>query len=205
MKDIDREISKIYNYSYADNFDIEDNEQRRIYLNGEIDESVVDTAVYHILRYNRLDKDIPVEERIPIKVYINSPGGSVSDGYALIDAIHLSKTPICTINLALAASMGFLIFIAGHKRYCMPHSEFLMHDGSTMGFDSTAKMRDRMEFETVELEKETRKYIMSRTNIDENLYNEKYRCEWYFLPTKAKEIGATDYIVGEDCDIDEII
>ena len=93
MKDIDREISKVYNYNYADKFDIEDNEQRRIYLNCEIDESIVDSAVYHILRYNRLDKDIPIEDRIPIKIYINSPGGSVADGYALIDAIRLSKTP----------------------------------------------------------------------------------------------------------------
>lgn len=75
MKDIDREISKVYNYNYADKFDIEDNEQRRIYLNCEIDENIVDSAVYHILRYNRLDKDIPIEDRIPIKIYINSPGG----------------------------------------------------------------------------------------------------------------------------------
>lgn len=123
----------------------------------------------------------------------------------MIDAIRLSKTPVYTVNLALAASMGFLIFIAGHKRYSMPHAEFLMHDGSTMGYDSTAKMRDRMEFETVELEQETRRYIMSRTKIDEALYNEKYRVEWYFLPEKAKEIGATDYILGQDCELDEII
>ena len=191
MKDIDREISKVYNYNYADKFDIEDNEQRRIYLNCEIDESIVDSAVYHILRYNRLDKDIPIEDRIPIKIYINSPGGSVSDGYALIDAIRLSKTPVYTINLALAASMGFLIFIAGHKRYCMPHAEFLMHDGSTMGFDSTAKMRDRMEFETVELEKETRKYIMSRTNIDENLYIFPFRLHWDDGSNKAHPLPAT--------------
>ena len=200
-----REISEQYNYDYSDRFSIEDNVGRRIYLNCDIDESVIDDAVYHILRYNRMDKGIPSEERKPIILYINSPGGCVTDGYSLIDAIRLSKTPVYTVNLALAASMGFLIFIAGHKRYALPHSEFLMHDGSTMGFDSTAKMRDRMEFETVELEKETRQYILSRTKIDETLYNEKYRCEWYFLPHKAKEIGAVDYVVGEDCELDEII
>lgn len=132
-------------------------------------------------------------------------GGCVTDGYSLIDAIRLSKTPVYTVNLALAASMGFLIFIAGHKRFAMPHAEFLMHDGSTMGYDSTAKMRDRMEFETVELEKETRQYILSRTKIDEKLYEEKYRVEWYFLPKTAKDIGAVDYIIGQDCELDEII
>ena len=194
-----------YSFEYLDKFTIEDNDGRRLYLNYEINEEIIDTIVYHILRYNRLDKDIPQNERKPIILYINSPGGNVVEGYGLIDAIRLSKTPIYTVNLALAASTGFLIFIAGHKRYAMPHSEFLMHDGSTMGYDSTAKMRDRMEFETVELAKETKDYISSRTKIDEDLYNEKYRCEWYFLPKKAKEIGAVDYIVGEDCELDEII
>lgn len=202
---MNKEISYVYNYCYEDKFEMEDVEDRRITINSTIDEFIIDTAVNHILRYNRLDKDIPVNERKPIRIYINSPGGSVTDGYALIDAIRLSKTPVYTINLALAASMGFLIFIAGHKRYSMPHAEFLMHDGSTMGFDSTAKMRDRMEFETIELENETKEYIMNCTNIDEKLYNEKYRCEWYFLPKRAKEIGATDYIIGEDVDLDEVL
>ena len=205
MSEKNKEIYEQYSYDYLDKFSIEDNEGRRIYLNCDIDENVVEDAVYHILRYNRLDKDIPVDKRKPIILYINSPGGRVSDGYSLIDTSQLSKTPVYTVNLALAASMAFLIFIAGHKRYSLPHSEFLMHDGSTMGFDSTAKMRDRMEFETIELEKETRKYILSRTQIDEELYNQKYRCEWYFLSHKAKEIGAVDYIIGEDCELDEII
>lgn len=69
------DIKKVYNLCYEDKFDIEDNEGRRIYLNCEVDEGVVDGAVYHILRYNRLDKDIPVEDRKPIIIYINSPGG----------------------------------------------------------------------------------------------------------------------------------
>lgn len=101
--------------------------------------------------------------------------------------------------------MGFLIFIAGHKRYSMPHAEFLMHDGSTAGWDSTAKMRDRMEFETVQLEQMNKEFIMSRINIDDAKYNEKYRVEWYFLPDEAKEIGAVDYIVGKDCLIEDIL
>lgn len=198
-------ISEQFCYGYSDKFDFEEIDERHLYLNSEIDSGVIDNVVYHILRYNRIDKDKPVGERKPIVLYINSPGECVSDGYSLIDAIRLSKTPVYTVNLALAASMGFLVFIAGHKRYAFPHSEFLLHDGSTMGYDSTAKMRDRMEFETIELEKETRQYILGRTKIDNELYDDKYRCEWYFLPHKAKEIGAVDFIIGEDCDLDDII
>ena len=80
-----------------------------------------------------------------------------------------------------------------------------LHDGSTAGWDSTAKMKDRMDFELGELEQMTREYILSRTQITEDMYKEKYRVEWYFLPKLAKEIGVADYIIGEDCDIDEII
>lgn len=198
-------IQQIYNYCYEDRFQEEDLENRRLYLNGEIDGNVIDNIVYYIMRYNRIDKGISISERKPIILYINSPGGSVVDGYGVIDTILFSETPVYTVNVALCASMGFLIYLAGTKRYSMPHSEFLLHDGSTMGFDSMAKMKDRMEFETIQLEKMAKEYIMSRTNIDEKLYDEKYRVEWYFLPNEGKSIGAVDYIIGEDCGINEIV
>lgn len=200
-----KEIKEIYNYSYGDKFDIEDIEERKLYINSSIDEDVIEQIVYHILRYNKLDKGIDKKDRKPIILYINSPGGNVVDGYGLIDAILSSITPVYTVNQALCASMAFLIFIAGHKRYSMEHSEFLMHDGSTFAWDSTAKMKDRMEFETIQLEQMTKNYIISHTKIEEKLYDEKYRVEWYFLPDEAKKNGVTDFIVGKDCSIDEII
>lgn len=205
--DISKLDSKsIYNLCVEDTFTIEDLENRRLYINDSIDAEVIESIVYHIMRYNAIDKDVPVEERKPIRLFLNTPGGSVVDGYGLIDAIITSKTPVWTINQAMCASMGFLIFIAGDKRFSMPHAEFLMHDGSTAGWDSTAKMKDRMDFELNELENMTRQYILSRTKITEDMYKEKYRVEWYFLPEYAKEIGVTDYIIGEDdCDIDMIV
>lgn len=199
------EAKSVVNLCIEDTYNIEEVEGRRLYINFGIDEEVIKSIVWHILRYNRQDRGKPIEDRVPIKLYINSPGGNVADGYGLIDAIITSKTPVWTINQAMCASMGFLIFIAGQKRYSMPHSEFLMHDGSNFAYDSTAKMKDRMDFELGELEQVNKDYIMSHTKIDENLYKEKYRVEWYFLPKLAKEVGVVDYIVGEDCDIDEIL
>lgn len=199
------EAKSVVNLCIEDTYDIEEVEGRRLYINFGIDEEVIESIVWHILRYNRQDRGKPIEDRVPIKLYINSPGGNVVDGYGLIDAIITSKTPVWTINQAMCASMGFLIFIAGQRRYAMPHAEFLMHDGSTTGWDSTAKMKDRMDFELNEVEAMTREYIVDRTKITEEMYKEKYRVEWYFLPKKAKEVGVVDYIVGEDCDIDEII
>lgn len=199
------ETKEVYNYGWTDKFDIEDIEERRLYINDNIDSEVVDSIVYHIMRYNRQDKGIDAKDRKPIILYLNSNGGSVPDGYAVIDAIINSITPVYTVNQGYCYSMGFLIFLAGHKRYCMPSATFLMHDGSTMAWDSTAKAKDRMDFETRQVEEYTKRYIMSRTKIDEKLYDEKYRVEWYFYPTEAKQNGVLDYVVGVDCTIDDIV
>jgi ATP-dependent Clp protease protease subunit len=199
------EIKEVCNLTYLDRYELDDLDNRRLYINDNIDNSVVDDTVYHILRYNREDKDIPVSDRKPIILYINSNGGSVPDGYALIDVMLTSKTPVYTVNQGYCYSMGFLIFLAGIKRFSMPSSTFLMHDGSTMGWDSTAKMKDRMDFETNQVEKYTKNYITSRTTIDSKLYDKKYRIEWYMYSQEAKTHGICTHIVGTDCEIDEIL
>lgn len=204
------------NISAFDEIDLQEYYDRRLYLNGCVSSSdlIVETSVWqdvitgigaNIIRYNREDKDLPVEARKPIILYINSPGGSVVDGFGLIDIILSSKTPVYTVNLAFAASMGFLIFLAGSKRFSMPHAQFLCHDGSTGASNSSAKMRDIIEFESNQLEPMNKEYVLGRTTIDSDLYDKKYRVEWYMLPKEAKEHGIVTHIIGEDCDIDSIV
>ena len=187
-----KDIKTVMNIGYFEEYEMSDLEERRLFINGVIDDEIIDTIVYHILRYNREDKSIPV-------------GGDVYSGYGLISAITSSLTPIYTINQGTCASMAFLIFIAGNKRYSMKNSMFLMHEGFTGGFDNTSKMRDRMEFETEQLEEHTRNFVLNHTSIEEDFYKEKYRIEWYMLPEEARRYGICDYIVGKDCTIDEII
>lgn len=201
----EKERKEVFNFCWMDQFNMEDLNERRLYLNSEVDEQCIGDLAYHILRYNRIDKGLSVEERKPIILYINSPGGSISDGYGLIDAIITSKTPVYTVNQGMCMSMGFLIAIAGHKRFAMPHSEYLMHEGYTGVIDNMSKAKDRIDFEAGELEAATRKFVLKHTNITEELYEKKYRCEFYFLPDTAKELGVADAIVGVDCDIDEIV
>lgn len=197
--------SAVCNVDYDDIFRDEDVSNRCLYISDDIDEGTVESIAYQIMRYNRIDIDVPKEKRVPIRLYINSRGGSVSDGFGIIDAILHSVTPVYTVNMAMCASMAFLIYIAGSRRFAMPHSQFLMHDGSTMGYDSVAKMKDRMDFETGQLEDMTKQYIMSRTSIDEEMYKRKYLCEWYFLPEEGKKVGAVDAIVGVDCALCDIL
>lgn len=194
-----------YSYCLEDKFEIENIKNRRLFINYEIDEGVIDNIVFHILRYNRLDKNIPKKDRQPIILYLNSPGGSVSVGFGLIDAILSSITPVYTVNLAACYSMAFLIFLAGDKRYSMPNSTYLCHDGVSMAWDSTNKLKDKVEFETGQMEEHTKQYILSRTHISEEQYSNNKRKEWYFYSDEAKSLGVVTDIVGEDCTIEDII
>lgn len=203
-------------YGYEDLFDLEDLEERRLYLNcaiskdfdePEIYGNKVENIIYHIMRYNREDKynEIPLEERKPIILYINSPGGEVPMGMSLIDTIIMSKTPVYTVNIGICYSMGYLIYIAGHKRYAYPSSSFLLHDGRNFAYDSSAKFADKVKFDMEQTEKRIRNYVIGRTRITEEVYDSKYRVEWYSYPEEAKKFGICNYIVGIDCDFDEIL
>lgn len=204
-KILNSQMNCIVQYDYDDVFSIEDVEGRRLYINYEIEDEIFTNMVYHILRYNRLDKDKPIEERKPIILYINSPGGSVTAGFGLIDVMLQSETPIYTVNQGTCYSMAFLIFLAGHRRFAMQNSTFLCHDGSSIICDSMSKVKDRIEFETGQMTEHIKKYIMSQTNIDEKLYDDKHRIEWYMYPEEAKDNGIVTHIVGKDCKLSEIL
>lgn len=199
------EIKSVINMCYHEKFDVEELNNRRLYINYGIDETIIDTICFHIMRYNREDIGKPVNERVPIKLYINSNGGDVYNGWALISVITSSITPVITINQGMCASMAFLIFIAGHKRYSMENAVALMHEGYNGGYDSSSKMRDKIDFETGQLEAMTKDFVLNHTNITSKFYDEKYRIEWYLLPNEAKKYGICDAIVGKDCSIEEIL
>lgn len=179
-------------------------QNRKLYLTSDIDDCVIDDIVSHILQYNADDKGKPVAERKPILLYCSSNGGNVDPGFELIDVILQSKTPVYTINLGFQYSMAFLIGLAGHKRYGSKNAKYLMHDGSNFVYNSGAKAQDQMEFNK-RIEERVKEYVLKMTKITSEMYDAQMRKEWYMFADEAKELGITDYIIGEDCDLDEII
>lgn len=202
--DLDLEAILIENALLDDCLRLKDLKSRKLFLNGGVDMMTVEEIVKHIIRYNVEDKGIPEDERQPILLYITSNGGDVYAGFELIDAIECSKTPVYTINMGYQFSMGFLLGISGHKRFATKHSKFLWHDGTSGTLNSTAKVRDEMEFQNRN-EDRIRQFILEHTKIDPELYDSKLRVEWYMFADEAKELGVVDYIVGIDCDMDGII
>lgn len=178
--------------------------QRRLFLDEEVNNDTVRPIVKAILRYNREDKDIPIDERQPILLYLNTIGGEVDSGYELIDIIIESKTPVYIINTGYCYSMGFMIYIAGDKRFATRNAKFLLHDGTTIVGDSSSKARDRMNFND-RIEARLRDAVLTWTKISKDEYDEHSRTEWYMFSDEAKSLGIVDAIVGVDCDIDSII
>lgn len=202
--DIDIEGMLMDNGLIWDLMYLKDLQQRKMFLCDEIDQITVIDIVKHIMQINREDAGIEPSERKPILVYIASIGGEIDAGFELIDAIQCSKTPVYTINLGFQYSMGLLIGLAGHKRFAMPNAKFLMHDGSNFIYNSGAKAQDQMKFQTI-VETRIKNYILSRTKLTSREYDNKHRVEWYMFADEAKERGFTDYIIGQDCEIDEIV
>ena len=187
-----------------DAFYLQDLRRRKFFLDDDITQLSINEIVKHILQMNAEDKGVAPEERKPILLYIVSPGGSVDDGFELIDVIKNSKTPVYTINLGYQYSMGFLIGIAGHKRFAVKNAKYLMHDGSHFIYNSSAKVHDQMMFQG-KVEDRVRDYVLENSKLSKEEYDSKLRVEWYMFADEAKEKGFVDYIVGEDCDIDEIV
>lgn len=189
----------LYNYYYY-----QDLKQRRLFLQDNVDQWTIAPVVKHIMRFNIEDKGKPVEERTPIILYVSSNGGSVDDGFELIDTILTSKTPVYTVNVGYAYSMGFLILLAGHKRFSMPNAKFLLHDGSNFAWGSSAKIRDQMAFQE-RIDARVKEYVIDRTSITNKEYDKKYRVEWYMFADEAREKGVIDSVVGIDSDIDSVL
>lgn len=103
---------------------------RNIYLWGAVEDKSAKDIVNRLLL---LDADKPGEQ---INFYINSPGGVVTSGMVIIDVMQMIKSPVSTICMGLAASMGSLLLSAGEKgkRYIFPRGEVMIHQPSLGGY-----------------------------------------------------------------------
>lgn len=96
---------------------------RIIFLGSAIDDGVANTVIAQLLFLESQDKTKD------IKIYINSPGGSVTAGLAILDAMNYVKPDVSTICVGMAASMGAVLLAAGKKgkRFALPNAEIMIH------------------------------------------------------------------------------
>ncbi|MBW4417832.1 MAG: ATP-dependent Clp protease proteolytic subunit [Myxacorys californica WJT36-NPBG1] len=99
------------------------NQERIVFLGQEVTDSLANSIIAAMLY---LDSD---DNTKPISIYINSPGGSVTAGMAIYDTMQHIKSPVVTICVGLAASMGAFLLAAGEKgkRFALPHARIMIH------------------------------------------------------------------------------
>lgn len=165
-------------------------EKRVFYVDYDIDVGILELQ-REIIRINLEDSDIPIEQRTPIKILIDSNGGYLSESMSLAATIEMSKTPIYTINVAGAYSGGCILLMAGHKRFAMPYSKALIHTGN----GELGGTHEQVMAQSQKYEKEIKNmgdFICSHSKIDFKTYKKKKNQEWYLDVSEQIQYGIVD-------------
>ncbi len=163
---------------------------RIIFLGGAINDAVANTVIAQFLF---LEHEDPKKE---IKLYLNTPGGSVTAGLAIYDTMQYVKPDVATMCVGMAASMGAVLLAAGKKgkRFTLPNSEILLHQ--VMG---------GVEGQAIEVEITARHIIKIKDKINQILAKHTGQSiakiekdtdrDFYMTPEEAKTYGLVDAIV----------
>lgn len=163
---------------------------RVIFLNGEVNDEMARSIVAQllILESEDAEKDI--------FLYINSPGGSVSDGLAIYDTMNYIKPDVSTICIGRAASMGAFLLSAGAKgkRYILPNAEVMIHQplGGAQGQASDIQIRAEHILKTKE---KLNKILSKNTGQDLEKIEKDTDRDYWMSAEKACEYGMVDKVI----------
>lgn len=158
---------------------------RRIFFTEEVNDEVCKQLIEQILYFNSRSSD-------EIVMYINSPGGKIDCGLPVYDAMRMSKAPIRTVCIGVAASMGSILFLAGDKREMLPHSRVMIHDPSFGGGSYAGKKPHEIQSEVDRLNESREKLcriIAERTGRTLDEVYEKTKDDSWFNADEAIKFG----------------
>ena len=168
---------------------------RIIFLGEDVNPTSAGLVVAQLLF---LESEDPDKE---IFLYINSPGGSITDGMAIVDTMNYIKSPVSTICVGLAASMGSVLLASGEKgkRFATPNSEILIHQpliggGGLSGQTTEIKIHaDHM----VRTREKLNKILSDRTGQPIEVINRDTERDHYMTAQEALEYGLIDGIMDK--------
>ena len=159
--------------------------------------SEMSQLIKNIISINIEDIGKPINERKPVLILIDSPGGDLDLAYSLVDVIKSSKTPIHTIGLGNVMSAAFIIFLSGHRKFLFPHSQLLCHQGSVSVAGSASDAEEAMKNYKKTLDK-MKTYILENTKIDAKTFNKNQKRDWYISTDDAVNLyGIADEIITD--------
>ena len=163
---------------------------RIVFLNGEVNEASSSVIVAELLYLEAQDPDKDIQ------FYINSPGGSVTDGLAIYDTMQYIKADVSTICVGMAASMGAFLLsaCAKGKRICLPNAEVMIHQvlGETKGQETDIQIEAR---HMAKIKKTLTEIIAKNCGKTyEQVYADCERNNW-MSAEEAKEYGLIDNVI----------
>ena len=167
---------------------------RSFWIDDEINEYLLELIKY-IVQWNKEDVKISVAERKPIKLFFFSPGGSLDVNYSLIDTIKMSKTPIIGINMGQCASAAAYIYLSCHKRFMLPHSYFIFHQGSGTISGTYEQICAQMLDYQNQVE-ELSEFMLEHTTYTKEEIANKIDGEWYVRKDEAVEKGIAHEVIN---------
>jgi ATP-dependent Clp protease protease subunit len=165
--------------------------ERIVFLGSQVDQESANRICAELLL---LEADDPTKD---ISLYINSPGGSVTDGLAIYDTMQYVSCDIRTICIGMAASMGQFLLCAGApgKRFALPHSRILMHQPHAGGMQGQASDIAIQAEQIVYMKKMLAERIAHHTGQPlEKIEADSDRDRW-FTAEEAKEYGFIDAVI----------
>lgn len=169
---------------------------RKIIISSPIDEAVAERVIQQIMDINDFDEQMSVVttyQAEPIEMFINSVGGNVSDGFAIIDAMEMSETPIITYGMGIVASMALGIFVAGDFRVVSRHIRMMYHSIS-YGMMGYIQDHEDMQKETDLLQRMYNSLMFERTKLPKEMLENirKSKKDFFFSAKEAVKYGVAD-------------
>lgn len=173
---------------------------RKIVISKEIDEELAQQVIERITEINAIDfershtlKDYEPE---PIEIFINSGGGSVFDGFAIISAIRMSPTPVVAYGMGIVASMSLAIFVSADLRLATRYCRFMYHSISYGMLGKLQEHRDGIK-ESEILQKMYDSIMLERTKMTKEFMRSivEKKDDFYFSAKRAVELGVVDEII----------
>ncbi len=163
---------------------------RIIFLGTEIDDVVANLVIAQLLFLESQDK------AKDIKLYINSPGGSVTSGLAIYDAMQYVKPDVSTICVGLAASMGAVLLAAGArgKRFVLPNSEVMIHQvlGGVSGQATDIKIHAER---ILKIKDRLNEILAKHTGKKKSDLAQDTERDYFLDPAEAVKYGLVDKVI----------
>lgn len=181
-------------YPTAEEYDYWQSRKNRTFF---IDYEIADD--YSLIELSKAIIQMNMEERSienpePIFIYIHSYGGDISQTLFFCDLLITSHIPIVTIGMGVCMSAGFLIFLAGKRRYAFRHCQALVHSGSGSMSGTAEQIEEAQKNYKKQLEA-MKSYILDRTEIDEKIFNKNKNKDWYLTSEELEKYKVVDRII----------